>query len=126
MPVAAGCHQFAEGTPLPGDLADPDMCVHLRPGMGPGAVEAFGDGLAAAGAACVAWVAVDDRCAVEEAVEEVEALAMLSPSARVAPSTAAPTAVPMSGLVILTRFSLRRCPPGHRRLGDPCTVRVAG
>jgi hypothetical protein len=102
------------------------MCVHLRPGMDPGAVEAFGDGLAAAGAACAAWAAVDDRCAVEAAVEEVEALAMLSPSARVAPSTAAPTAVPMSGLVILTRFSLRRGPPGHRRLGDPCTVRVAG
>jgi len=124
VPVAAGCHQFAEGTPLPGDLADPDMCVHLRPGMGPGAVEAFGDGLAAG----VAEVVADDLCpvAVEAAVEEVEALAMVSPSARLAPSTAAPAAVPMSGLVILTRFSLRRCPPGHRRLGDPCTVRVAG
>jgi hypothetical protein len=87
--------------------------------MGPGAVEAFGDGLAAVGAAGVAEVAADDRCAVaaEAAVEEVEALAMLSPSARVAPSTAAPAAVPMSGLVILTRFSFRWCPAGHRPAG---------
>jgi hypothetical protein len=104
--VAAGCHQFAAGT-LAGDLADPDMCVHLRPGMGPGAVEAFGDGLAAAGTAGLA----------EVAVEEVEALAMLSPSARVAPSTAPPAAVPMSGLVILTRFSFLWCPPGSDRTG---------
>jgi hypothetical protein len=91
------------------------MCVHLRPGMGPGApgaVEAFGDGLAA-GAAGLAEVAVDELCpVVEAAVAEVEALAMLSPSARVAPSTAPPAAVPMSGLVILTRFSFRWCPPG--------------
>ena len=100
------------------------MCVHLWPGMGPGAVEAFGDGLAA-GAAGVAEAAVDDLCAATgAAVEEVEALAMLSPSARVAPSTAAPAAVPMSGLVILTRFSFRWCPPGTARLGDPCTVWV--
>ena len=86
--------------------------------MRPGAVEAFGDGLAA-GAAGVAEVAADDvRAAdVEAAVEEVEALAMLSPSARVAPSTAAPAAVPMSGLVILTRFSFRWCPPGTARAG---------
>ncbi len=113
MSVAARCHQFAAGTLLAGDLADPGMCVHLWPGMGPGAVEAFGDGLAAAGAA--AEVAVDElRAAV---VEEVEALAMLSPSARVAPSTAAPAAVPMSGLVILTRFSFRCCPPGTGRDG---------
>ena len=82
------------------------MCVQLRPGMGPGAVEAFGAGLAAG----VAEVAADDLC--EAAVEEVEALAMLTPSARPAPSAAAPTAVPMSGLVILTRFSFRWCPPG--------------
>ena len=113
--LAARCHQFAAGTLLAGDLADPDMCEHLRPGMGPGAVEAFGDGLAAG----VAEVAADDRCAadVEAAVEEVEALAMLSPSARVAPSTAAPAAVPMSGLVILTRFSFHWCPPGTRSAG---------
>jgi hypothetical protein len=103
---------------LAGDLADPDMCVHLRPGMAPGAVEAFGDGLAA-GAAGLADVAVDELCpaVVEAAVEEVEALAMLSPSARVAPSTAPPAAVPMSGLVILTRFSFRWCPPGSDRTG---------
>jgi hypothetical protein len=97
---------------LPGDPADPDMCVHLWPGLDPGAVEALGDGL-------VAVVAVDELCAF---VEEVEALAMLSPNARVAPSTAAPAAVPMSGLVILTRFSFRSCPPGTARLGDPCTA----
>ena len=88
--------------------------MHLRPGIGPGAVEAFGAGLAAG----VAEVAADDLC--EAAVEEVEALAMLTPSARLAPSTAEPTAVPMSGLVILTRFSFRWCPPGAaRRAGDP-------
>ena len=83
--------------------------------MDPGAVDAFGDGLAAD----LAEVAVGDRCAaaVEAVVEEVEALAMLSPSARVAPSTAAPAAVPMSGLVILTRFSFRWCPPGPARAG---------
>jgi hypothetical protein len=60
-------------------------------------VEASGDGLAA--------VVADDLC--EAAVEEVDALAMPNPSARLAPSTAPPTAVPMSGLVILTRFSYR-------------------
>ena len=102
------------------------MCAHLRPGMGPGAVDAFGDGLAAAGVADLAEVAVDDRCAaaVEAVVEDVEALAMLSPSARVAPSTAAPAAVPMSGLVILTRFSSRWCPPGPGSggAGDPCAA----
>jgi hypothetical protein len=84
--------------------------------MGPGAVEAFGDGLAAAGAAGRVEVAADELCP-ETAVEEVEALAMLSPSARVAPSTAPPAAVPMSGLVILTRFSFRWCPPGSDRTG---------
>ena len=116
MPVAARCRQFAAGTPA-GDLADPDMCVHLRPGMDPGAAEPFGAGLAAG----VAEVAADDLCpAAEAAAEELEALAMLTPSARLAPSTAAPAAVPMSGLVILTRFSFRWCPPGAaRRAGDP-------
>jgi len=89
--------------------------------MDPGVVAAFGDGLAG-----VAEVVVDDRCAVDAAVEEVEALAMLSPSARVAPRTAAPAAVPMSGLVILTRFSFRWCLPGTARLWDPCAVRVVG
>jgi len=92
---------------LAGDLADPDMCVHLWPGLGRGAVEAVGAGLAA-GLAGVAEVPADDVCDVRAAgVEEVEALAMLSPSAREAPSTAPPTAAPMRGLVILTRFSLR-------------------
>jgi hypothetical protein len=110
--VAARCHQFAAATLLAGDLADPDMCVHLWPGMGPGAVEAFGDGLAAGTAD---EVVVDELCAA--VVEEVEALAMVSPSVRVAPSTAAPAAVPMSGLVILTGFSFRCCPPGTGRDG---------
>ena len=101
------------------------MCVHLWPGMDPGAVEAFGDGLAAARAAGWVEVAADELCP-ETAVEEVEALAMLSPNARVAPSTAPPTAVPMSGLVILTRFSFRWCPPGPRPdgAGDPCAAAI--
>ena len=104
------------------------MCVHLWPGMGPGAVEDFGDGLAAAGLAGVDVVALDDVCDVRAAiVEEVEALAMLSPNARVAPSTAAPAAVPMSGLVILTRFSFRWCPPGSaRRAGTRASRLLAG
>ena len=108
---------------LAGDLADPDMCVHLWPGLGRGAVEAVGAGLAV-GLAGVAEVPADDVCDVRAAgVEEVEALAMLSPSAREAPSTAPPAAVPMSGLVILTRFSFRWCPPGRRPAGvtrAPC------
>jgi hypothetical protein len=94
--------------PLAEDLADPDMCGHLWPGADPGApgafgaVDAFGDGLAAAEEGVAEEV--PDRVGVEE----VEALAMLSPSARVAPSTAPPAAVPARGLLILTRFSLRR------------------
>jgi hypothetical protein len=111
--VAARCHQFTAAALLAGDLADPDMCVHLWPGMGPGAVAALGGGLAAAGTA--AEVAVDELCAA--VVEEVEALAMLSPSARVAPSTAVPAAVPMSGLVILTRFSFRVLAPAASARG---------
>ena len=71
------------GAPLAEDLADPDMCVHLWPGMGPRAGEDFGDGLAADGLAGVDVAAVDDvRAAV---VDEVEALAMLS---RSSPATA--------------------------------------
>jgi hypothetical protein len=102
------------------DLADPDMCGHLWPGADPGApgapgafgaVDAFGDGLAAVEED--AAEDVPDRAGVEE----VEALAMLSPSARVAPSTAPPTAVPARGLLILTRFSLLVCSPGPRRPG---------
>ena len=79
------------------------MCGHLWPDLGRGAAEAAG-----AGPAGVAEVVADDVCDVRAAgVEEVEALAMLSPSASEAPSTAPPTAVPTRGLVILTRFSLR-------------------
>jgi hypothetical protein len=95
--------------------------VHLWPGMGPGAVADFGDGLAAEGLAGVA--VADDVCAV--VVEEVEALAMLSPNAMVAPSTAAPAAVPMSGLVILTRFSFHWYSAGQRP-GGPGNLRSAG
>jgi hypothetical protein len=77
--------------------------VHLWPDLGRGAAEAAGAGLPG-----VAEVVADEVCDLPAAgVEEVEALAMLSPSARVAPSTAPPTAVPTRGLVILTRFSLR-------------------
>lgn len=111
------------GAPLAEDLADPDMCVHLWPGMGPRAVDDFGDGVAADGlAGADVAAAADVRAAV---VDEVEALAMLSPNARVAPSTAAPAAVPMSGLVILTRFSFHWCSAGQRpgRAGD---LRPAG
>jgi hypothetical protein len=99
---------------------DPDMCVHLCPGFEFGAVDALGAGLAALAEVldeeAVDEVA-DDACDVCAAdVELVEALAMLSPKARVAPSTAAPAAVPMRGLEILTRFSLLlawtdRCDP---------------
>ncbi len=101
------------------------MCVHLWPGMGPGAVADFGDGLAAEGLAGVDVAAVDDVCAA--VVEEVEALAMLSPNAMVAPSTAAPAAVPMSGLVILTRFSFHWYSAGQRRgrAGGPLLRRTA-
>ena len=97
--------------PLAGDLADPDICVHLWPGADPaapgvfGAVDAFGDGLAAA------EEVVADDVPDRAGAEEVEALAMFSPSARVAPSTAPPAAVPTRGLLILTRFSLRVCWP---------------
>ena len=81
------------------------MCVHLCPGLGPGAVDALGAGLAAG----VADSVVDEDDACDEPAPDVEleeALAMVSPNASEAPSAAAPTAVPMSGLVILNRFSL--------------------
>ena len=94
---------------------DPDMCVHLCPGFEPGAVDALGAGLAAlAGAVLDDSVVdeVDDACAAPD-VELVEALAVVSPYASVAPSTAAPAAVPMRGLVILTRFSLLCRAPGN-------------
>jgi hypothetical protein len=71
------------------------------------------DGLAAA-----ARVAAG-TCAVPGAgAHVVEALAMVSPSARVAPSTAAPAAVPARGLLILTRFSLPM-PPGRQARSGP-------
>jgi hypothetical protein len=89
----------------------PDMCVHLCPALEPGAADAFGVGLAA-------WDEVLPETAVDEVVDDacdarapdvelVEALAMVSPNASVAPSKAAPAAVPTRGLAILTRFSFR-------------------
>ena len=79
------------------------MCVHLCPGLAPGVADALGAGLAAG----VDDSVVDDACdELAPDVELVEALAMVSPNASVAPSAAAPTAVPMRGLVILNRFSL--------------------
>lgn len=98
--MCAGCPQAGA---LAGDPADPDVCVHLWPGLGRGAAGAAGAGLAG-----VVEVVADDMCDLCAAcVEEVEALAMVSPNASEAPSTAPPTAVPARGLVILTRFSLR-------------------
>ena len=88
------------GVPLAEDPADPDVCGHLRPGTG----AAGADGLAA-GLTGLDEVAAEDVCDVRAAGAAEEALAMLTPNARVAPSTAAPAAVPISGLVILTRFS---------------------
>jgi hypothetical protein len=103
-------------------LPDPDMCVHLCPDLGAGAVDAFGAGLAAL--ACVLLdeevvdELVDDACdACVPDVELVEALAIVSPNASVAPSMAAPAAVPMRGLVILTRFSFLGAGPGERPPG---------
>ena len=97
---------------------DPDMCVHLCPGLGPGAVDALGAGLAAGVDDSVVDEVLDDACDEPAPdVELVEALAMVSPNASVAPSAAAPTAVPMRGLVILTRFSLLVSPWADP--GDP-------
>jgi len=98
--------------PVTEDLADPDMCGHLWPGTDPGARGGFGDGLAA-----VEEGAADD-VPDRVGVEDVEALAMLSPSARVAPNTAPPAAVPTRGLLILTRFSFLCARPGPRWPGD--------
>ena len=109
--------------PLPGDPADPDVCGHLWPVLDPGAVEAFGDGLAPV------EVDVADEVCDRAGVALVEALAMFSPNAMVAPSTAAPAAVPMSGLLILTRFSFRsysaRQLPGAGRM-TLCSAQVVG
>ena len=79
---------FGHGCPVP-----------LRPG-------ADGDG--------VAWDELADvwELAVPVAVP-VEALAMVRPRARLAPSAPAPTAVPMSGRVILTSFSFSPGRAGH-------------
>jgi len=93
--------------------------VHLCPALGPGAVDALGAGLAAG--ALLGELVVDelvddtwDACVPD--VELVEALAVVSPYASVAPSMAAPAAMPMRGLLILTRFSLR-CKSGDRLPG---------
>ena len=102
--------------PLTEDLADPDMCGHLWPGTDPGARGDLSDGLAA-----VEEGAADD-VPDRAGVEDVEALAMLSPSARVAPNTAPPAAVPTRGLLILTRFSFLVCSP--RVTVGPGTDRV--
>jgi hypothetical protein len=93
------------------------MCVHLCPALVPGAVDAFGAGLAALAEVLLdeelVDEVVDDACeACVADVELVEALAIVSPNASVAPSMAAPAAVPMSGLVILTRFSFLCWPEG--------------
>ena len=95
------------GELLAEDLADPDMCGHLWPGADPGAPGvpgAVGDGLAA----------VEEGVPDRAGVEEVEALATLSPSARLAPRTAPPTAVAARGLLILKRFSFLVLAPGRR------------
>ena len=71
---------FGQGCPVP-----------LRPG-------ADGDG--------VAWDELADVCELAVPVDVlVEALAMVRPRARLAPSAPAPTAVPMSDRVIFTWFS---------------------
>jgi len=100
--------QYPPGIALAEVPPDPDMCVHLCPGPGPGVVDALGAGLAAGVDDSAVDEVADDACdAPAPDVELVEALAMVSPNASVAPSAAAPTAVPMRGLVILTRFSFR-------------------
>jgi len=86
------------------------MLGHLWLPLPPGAGGwADGDGLAARDD-------VADVCELAVPVfAPVEALAMVRPRARLAPSAPAPTAVPMSGRVILTWFSF--APPG-RAPGD--------
>jgi hypothetical protein len=98
---------------------DPDMWVHLCPGFEPGAVDALGAGFAALAGAVLddsAVDEVDDACAAPD-VEPVEALAVVSPYARVAPSTAAPAAVPRRGFEILTRSPFCVEHPANRLLG---------
>ena len=105
------------------------MCVHLCPALGAGAVDALGAGLAGLAGVLLNEEVVDDACVAD--VELVEALAIVSPYASVAPSTAAPAAVPMRGLVILTRFSFldgggigvtRQGPVGQAHLTGLCGV----
>jgi hypothetical protein len=92
----------APALPLP--LPLPPMFGHGCPV--PLRLGADGDG--------VAWDELADVCelAVPVAVL-VEALAMVRPRARLAPSAPAPTAVPMSGRVILTWFSFAPGRAGH-------------
>ena len=62
----------------------------------------------------VAWDELVDVCELAvPVVVLVEALAMVRPRARLAPSAPAPTAVPMSGRVILTWFSFAPGRAGH-------------
>jgi hypothetical protein len=84
----------------PAEARIPDMWGQLPclPVLG----DALADGLAAV---------ADHDCGVCAADDEfVEALAMVRLNARVAPRAAAPAAVPISGLVILTLNSLSRLP----------------
>jgi hypothetical protein len=114
---------------------DPDMCVHLCPALGTGAVDALGAGLEALAGVLVVEEVVDevaddacDACAPD--AELVEALAIVSPNASVAPRMAAPAAVPMRGLVILTRFPFLEgggsgdppVPVGQAHLTGSCVV----
>ena len=74
---------------LPLRAPGPDMCVHLWPDRGAG-------DFVAVGAAAADPVVADCDELVRPAVL-VEALAMVRPRARLAPSAPAATAVPMSG-----------------------------
>jgi hypothetical protein len=101
--------------------ADPDMCGHLCPDREAGD-DVPGDGLAAVAEA-------DEMAGVRApALELAEALAMVSPNARVAPSAAPPAAVPMRALGILTRCSFRGVPAGPggpERIGGSARVQLA-
>jgi hypothetical protein len=64
----------------------------------------------------VAWDEVVGVCEPAAPVDApVEALAMVRPRARLAPSAPAPTAVPMSGRVILTWLSFAQDGPAGAR-----------
>jgi hypothetical protein len=92
------------------------MCAHLCPGAEPGFLAAWLVALAVVALDEVVDEVVDACDARAADAELVEALAAVSPKASVAPSTAAPAAVPMRGLVILTRYSFR----------DSCRARRPG